>query len=477
MLAPRWLIVGIGIACLFLPAMVWIYQITSPSDGARMTKGPQATSREGIFVDVLSEDSQLRAGDLITGVQGVPMDVWAEVPWNPSSWQSRGERGQTMVYRVVRQGLQIEVPVLLGEQPIRAILRDNWSVLLFTLVFQIVAIFILIQKPKEPAAQALFIWGMTTSHFYVWSTFLQIPDIVKGYGFWIYIIPASLLWVSNWPACLQLSLTFPTPVPFLRVRPKLVWLLYPITYAIYLSYLVVSRFIFPSSLEWIGHWNRGDTLVAIVMFIPAVTAMVWQYRRHRTGPEHRKIQWVVFSGLFSGSMAMFLYIIPEFLGLPSLGVNAVGLLLLPFPLAIAIAIWRYQLFDINLIIHRTLVYGVLTLTLGFIFFGGVTLLQRVFGAITGTANSPVAIVISTLSMAALFNPLRIRIQNLIDRRFYRSKYDAQKTLERFSFTLRGEVELDKLSQHLVEVVQETMQPEMISLWLRRSQDHSNKSSG
>jgi hypothetical protein len=466
LIAPLWLLLLVGALCLVLPMLVLYYQFTSPSDGARMSKLPLTTDQTGIYVEALSVNSSLQNGDLVTSVKGIPMVAWAEALWRPSSWGFPWKVGETIPYTIVRGGVQVEIPVLLGMQPIKAVLARNWSILLYTFVFQIIAIFILIQKPREPAAQALFIWGMTTSHFYVWSTYQQIYDFVSGYGFWLYISVASLLWVSSWASGLHLAITFPTPLPFLRRRPKLIWMLYPVAFAIYLSYLVLSRIIISSQLVWIGYWTRGDTLIAILLFIPSVIAMIWQYRLHRRGPERQKIQLVVYSGLFAGSMAMVLYLLPEFLGLPRFGVNIVGVLLMPFPLAIALAIWRYQLFDINLIIHRTLVYGALTLTLGLVFFSGVTLLQGLFAKLTGVENSPVAIVISTLAIAALFNPLRIRIQRVIDRRFYRRKYDAQKELERFAAAARNEVELEQLTLHLLNVVNETMQPDQATLWLR-----------
>jgi hypothetical protein len=126
---------------------------------------------------------------------------------------------------------------------------------------------------------------------------------------------------------------------------------------------------------------------------------------------------------------------------------------------------RYRLYEIDLIINRTLVYGSLTSTLVALYFGGIVVLQRLFVFLTGQ-QSTLAVVASTLLIAAWFTPLRRRIQSFIDRRFYRRKYDARKTLEAFSAQLREETDLDALSGDLVGVVRETMQPAHVSLWLR-----------
>lgn len=134
-------------------------------------------------------------------------------------------------------------------------------------------------------------------------------------------------------------------------------------------------------------------------------------------------------------------------------------------ISIGIAILRYRLYDIDRIINRTLVYGTLTATLAAIYLGSVVFLQTAFRALTGEV-SQLIVVASTLAIAALFNPLRQRIQGAIDRRFYRSKYDAQKTLETFSARLRDEMDLDDLSRDLVAVVRSTVQPEPVSLGLK-----------
>jgi len=133
--------------------------------------------------------------------------------------------------------------------------------------------------------------------------------------------------------------------------------------------------------------------------------------------------------------------------------------------SIGIAILRYRLYDIDILINRTLVYGSLTVLLAAIYYGSVVVLQAVFRALTGQQNT-LAVVASTLAIAALFVPLRHRIQGFIDRIFYRRKYDARKTLEAFSAKIRDETELDALSDDLIGVVREAMQPAHVSLWLR-----------
>ena len=138
------------------------------------------------------------------------------------------------------------------------------------------------------------------------------------------------------------------------------------------------------------------------------------------------------------------------------------------PVAIGIAVLKYRLYDIDLIINRALVYGSLTVVLATVYFGSVTAAQALFQTFTGQEDFPqLAVVASTLVIVALFNPLRRRVQSFIDRRFYRRKYDARKTLEGFSARLRNETELDGLNAELVTVVRETMQPKHVSLWLRQ----------
>jgi hypothetical protein len=232
--------------------------------------------------------------------------------------------------------------------------------------------------------------------------------------------------------------------------------------------------------EYPSHVLQAHVLQVLVEFVAvpmlfvaglgAVISLFVRFRRARGG-ERQQIKWFASAAVLTLVwLLVFGQASPH--GLPEVIVALSFLLVIPsIPIATGIAILRYRLYDIDVIINRTLVYGSLTVTLAAVYLGSIVVLQtlqyRVSVGITGqTEQSQLVIVVSTLVIAALFTPLRRRIQSFIDRRFYRSKYDARKTLEAFSIKLRDETDLDALSDDLVGVVRETMQPAHVSVWLR-----------
>ena len=210
------------------------------------------------------------------------------------------------------------------------------------------------------------------------------------------------------------------------------------------------------------------------LLVSGVVAQVYRYRRVSSQLERQQTKWVVFGlsiGLVGALLVLLLYYFnalsifhPNPLSDLIAG-TALSVFLFLIPLSIAFAILRSRLWDIDNLINRTLVYGSLTALLALLYFGLIIALQSLFQGMFHQ-NNAVAIVVSTLVIAALFQPLRRRIQAIIDRRFYRRKYDAARTVAAFSATLRNEVDLTQLSEHLITVVQETMQPSHVSLWLR-----------
>jgi len=217
--------------------------------------------------------------------------------------------------------------------------------------------------------------------------------------------------------------------------------------------------------------NAYAPVQALMFALVAVSVASLLVRRfYARGIERLQTKWFTYAFAVGASGVILKYVISDPLDLVWLGWAGYALDLIGtagIPISMGIAITRYRLYEIDLIINRTLVYGALTATLALLYLGGVTATQAILGTLIGQREQPqLAIVVSTLIIAALFNPLRHRIQSFIDRRFYRRKYDARKTLEAFSAKLRDGTDLETLNNELVGVMRQTMQPAHVSLWLR-----------
>jgi hypothetical protein len=211
-------------------------------------------------------------------------------------------------------------------------------------------------------------------------------------------------------------------------------------------------------------------VLALPAFALAVAGLVVRLRRSR-GVERQQLKWFTYAAaLVAGGLATSI-LIPDgaFADLGFL----IGLLALAgLPVAAGMAILRHRLYDIDVVINRTLVYGLLTVSLALVYVGSVVTLQYLFRLLSG-GGSQLVIVASTLAIAALFNPLRRRFQEFVDRRFYRKKYDAARILSAFSDRLRNETDLDALGEEVVEIVRDTVQPAHVGLWLRPTLDGVN----
>jgi hypothetical protein len=210
-------------------------------------------------------------------------------------------------------------------------------------------------------------------------------------------------------------------------------------------------------------FSRTSFLLLIPISLALILSFFVRFRRVR-GEERQQIKWVSYG------VALFALAVIVASAWPSLDGTLVGgaLFLVGFlaiPSAMALAILKYRLYDIDVVINRTLVYGALSVTLALVYFGSIALLQEILIVFTGQ-KSQLAVVASTLLIAALFNPIRYRTQSLVDRRFYRKKYDAEQVLANFSGNLRDETDLATLSEDMLVVVRETVQPEHASLWFR-----------
>jgi hypothetical protein len=311
---------------------------------------------------------------------------------------------------------------------------------------------------------------------------VPFPAAVAGLSLWLWVPTLGLL-------VIYLALLFPDGrLPSRRWRPVAVF-----SGAVIASFSVTEGLNPQAELElggvrnpfglegqpWISDATNALTVLFLLCILASILSLILRYRRSQ-GEERQQIKWIAFAASFAGSgfviamvMALTSFVLaPETRGGtetdPLWFQLLFSVVLMSFggvPIAVGFAVLRHRLYDVDLIINRTLVYGVLTITLVLVYFGSVMVLQRTFVLLTGE-GSQLTIVASTLAIAALFNPLRRRVQAVVDRLFYRRKYDAAKTLEAFSAKLRDETNLGALNGELLAVVRETVQPEHASVWLR-----------
>ena len=350
---------------------------------------------------------------------------------------------------------------------------------LFSIGYSTVGAVIVPRMPQENRIGWLFcviglLWAVL--HFigeYAIYTLLAEPGSLPAgeLASWVY----SWLWVPGLGLLVFLCLLFPNGrLPSARWRwfarlSALLTLVGAVLAAFSPGHIVLGLPAIRNPLGIDGLPNAYVPVQALMLILIAVAVVSLVVRRlYARGAERLQTKWFTYTTAVAASGAILQYIISEpleLVWLRGVGYALVLIGLLGIPISMGIAVTRYRLYEIDLLINRTLVYGSLTAMLVALYFVGIVVLQRVFVFLTGE-QSTLAVVASTLLIAALFTPLRRRIQSFIDRRFYRRKYNAAKTLEAFSAQLRDETDLEALNNDLVGVVRETMQPAHVSLWLR-----------
>jgi hypothetical protein len=344
------------------------------------------------------------------------------------------------------------------------------------------------RRPENPVGWLVCLYSLAISMSYFSSEYAIYALLAQPHS-----LPAGevLVWISSWMLSVTVGvqvfslLLFPTGrLPSWRWR-WVAWL----TVAVTLIGMISSAFSSgpldglgpirnPLGMEgFSGVYDVVRSIMFPLLFL-AVASSLFARLHRAVGVERQQLKWLAYAAA-TLTVGIILIIIPgaidtppwfEWAGVAFFVAAGAGI-----PISMGIAILRYRLYDIDVVINRTLVYGSLTAMLALVYFGGVTATQAIFETLTGQEQqSQLAIVASTLVIAALFNPLRRRIQGFIDRRFYRRKYDAAKILEAFSAKLRDETDLDALNDELVGVVRETIQPAHVSVWLHPDSDLRDK---
>jgi hypothetical protein len=445
--------------------------LNKPIDGWAMTIVNTAGFHRPQFLGKARDVSDLlQEGDVLLAIEGRPVETILQEahigqPQRPAQWQA----GQHVRYTVLRSGQEMTIDVPLYQATLTGYFSAVISTLLDLFVLGFVWLIgpvIFFLRPRHPVARLLLLFSVG---LFIGLTIQAVSSSLSALFYRSLYWPAWLLYLLIWqllviPTLIHVVLIFPVEKPFLQRHPHLVQ-------AVLYGFVPLAL-----GLNWLFHRHQVDVFLAvhntfftfqfISFLLLMILAVAHSFITVREPVARAQLRWLGFGilgGIGCGSLIWFLSEVV--LGSNALsGLAALGFVLMP--LCFSIAILRYRLFDIDIIINRTLVYGALTAALALVYFGSVVLLQTLFRLVTGEGQSQLVTVLSTLAIAALFTPLRRRIQGVIDRRFYRRKYDAVRTLAAFSTAARDEVDLNELTSRLLEAVEETMQPAHVSVWLR-----------
>ena len=473
--SSAWLTLVSAIVLLVYGIAVLVYRFTLPTDGWAASAGQE----EGIsYVEnVMLFSSDLLPGDRVIALEGFAVD-WLTVPLTlQQAWRT----GATIDYTVIRAGQEIHVPVTLGhwrfETWLLSILRQPIKLadLLSMFFLLILAGIVFLRRPGNPTASAFLLYNaISVSNGLVTGTIPSSwPEIIDPYANFFSTSMGVAFFVVFAPAAvIRLALVFPHPKPILQRHP---WLAHvPFSVGAGVQILTYRT---GSILGW--YWF-------VLSLILTVAIMLHNAMTMRDAVSRAQLRWGLGGLILSFSLST-LAILASTLGLLQLVIapvyvnqffsliNAAGNIVIGSSLAIAIT--RYRLFEIDVLIRRTLQYTLLSGLLGLIYSGSVIVFQRLAGVLTGEENSPLVTVLITLGIAALFNPLRSRIQEFIDRRFYRQKYDAEKALAQFAAAARSETDLDQLSDHLTSTVQEALKPDRLLLWMPQAKSSFSRKDG
>ncbi len=428
----RFTVILLACGVLFLGVVFLLLHITGPSDGTRLSPGQSVWRPDGVAVTPLHPGG-LHQGDVVVAVEGKSLESWAQGLFEFGAARPQWRVGQTITYTVLRHGHSLDVPVTLEAYSLGTIVGQEWSTILYALVFLLVATFVFVLRSSESVARVQLLMAASIVGATTWSFGLQVSDLINGIGFWLFIATTLGIYLLFWSSLLHFALIFPRPHAITVKWRFVVPLLYTLPYACALAVILGEWPLAGSTLDWIGRWSLAESIVASLYSVLALILVFWAYRTARNTTERQKIRWIVYAGFISGAGGLLLWQVPGLLGYSILSSNALGLLVLPYPFALAIAIVRHRLFDIDLIIKRTLVYGTLTVSVVGIYILVVTLVSLLLHPSSTFLPS----LLATGLVAVLFQPLRARLQRIVNRLFYGERDDPYTVLARLSSRLEA----------------------------------------
>jgi signal transduction histidine kinase len=431
------LLVGLAIPLFY----AWL-----PADGA--TGDLESFTPQGFRVQWLLEKREggLQVGDLIVRAGGYTVDEWLQGAPRESEWRTGG----VVAYQIRRDGQEMALPIRLAPVSFRALLGRWGPQLAVSLAFLVIGSFIFWKRLHELSARLLMLICVATALQYIGDGYnFQYALLPWRWPLWLHLALEHVTFSIAYASICYLTLIFPASHPLVKRFPRLA------PAALYVSFFLVIAMVMALSSTWsvaLESGNRAAVALSFLQVILAIYAGICSARVARDPVTQAQVRWMLWGASVTVALLVPGYILPLALfGRPLSPPPVATLMTASMPFTVAVAILRYRLWDIDVIINRTLVYGTLTGVLVLTYWSSVTLLQRVFRALTGQ-QSELAAVISTLVIATLFRPLQLRVQAFIDRRFYRKKVDFRQAFFTFSREVRTIIDLPDLLRVLVNRV-------------------------
>jgi len=448
---------SLGAAILFVGV-----RVVTPSDGARVAFYGDAWSAAGVRIDPIDAPAGgLAAGDTVTAVGGRQLETWLHDLANPSV--ARPTAGTPIAYRLTRSGAPTTADVTWAATSIGHALLDGWSVILFSLAFAGVAAFVFARRPDEPAATALMLAACGAAGSSVpWFLGVTVSDVVQSGPFLLQTFLTGPLYMLLWPAGLHVALVFPAPLPIVARRRWIVPLVYALALGAYGLALLVGLIGSPTLLDWVGTWPTAQVIVVVPVLVLALALFVRSYVRTRDPVPRARIRWATIGVVASAGIGLVAFWIPELvLGRPLLPASWVGLVALPLPLGIAAGILRDRLFDIDVVVNRTLVYGGLTLGVVATYVG----VTSVVGAVVGQEHGFGVSLLATGVAAVAALPFRDLLQRAVNRVMYGQRDEPWRAMRLLGQRLELAADPDRAFPAIVETVAEALRLPYVALEL------------
>jgi signal transduction histidine kinase len=444
-----WLLLGASVAAALLYVVT---RLVLPSDGGRIAFYGDAWSSAGIVIAPIDPPQpDLADGDRVEAIAGRSMEAWAALVLHPSVARPAGDPAP---YTVGREGTETSVEVTWAPPATTSTLAAGWSVILFSLGIAAIAALVFARRPDVPAATALMIVAAGAAGSSVpWYLGATTSDVALGGPFLLQVALTAGLYMLMWPGAVHLGLVFPAPAQIVARRPRLIPAVYAVALGAYVALLTLTRLTSPSALEWIGTWPRTQLLVVVPCLLVWLVLAVGAYVRPPDPVARVRSRWAALGAGISVVLGLALFQVPELLfGRSLVPASWIGLIALPLPIGLAIGILRDRLFDIEVVVNRTLVYGSLTLVVIAVYVVATVGL----GTAIGPGHGP-TIDLLAIGLAALVAlPLRDVLQRSVNRLMYGQRDQPIQAMRRLGTRLELAADPDRAFPVIAETVADAL---------------------